>query len=71
MPTTTIYMILTAKDNEHGTPYAMFFDPFKAKRAFDALPGMGSMFGTLSWFLVHYEQEADGTLRLMTELGSR
>ena len=71
MPTKTVYMILTAKDNEHGSPVAMFVDPFKAKREFDALPGFGAAFGTLCWFLVHYEQHENGTLTLKTELGAK
>ncbi len=69
---TQIYMILSAVGTERGQPLAVFFDPFAARRAFDAIDGFSSHFtGNYTAFLVAYEMGKDGTLVELDEIGRK
>lgn len=69
---TQIYMILSAVGYERGQPIAMFFDPFAAKRAFDAIENFSVHFlPKYEAFLVAYELQKDGQLLEIEELGRK
>jgi hypothetical protein len=69
---TQIYMILSAVGYERGPPIAVFFDPFAAKRMFDAIDNMVSAFiPKHTAFLVAYELQKDGQLLELEELGRK
>jgi hypothetical protein len=62
---TPCYAILQQEDREErGRPIAFFWDPFKARAAFDALPMSASAFvGGSAYQLVAYELHHDGPLK--------
>lgn len=69
---TQIYMILAAVGRKRGQPCAVFFDPFAARRAFDAIDDMSSHFtGNHVAFLVAYELGKDGQLIELEEIGRK
>jgi hypothetical protein len=61
---TPCYAILQQEDREErGRPIAFFFDPFKARATFDALPMSPAAFvGGCAYQLVAYELYDNGTL---------
>jgi len=61
---TPCYAILQQEDHEErGRPLAFFWDPFKARAAFDALPMSAAAFiGGGAYQLVAYELYENGTL---------
>ncbi len=67
-----VYMILSAIGYERGPPCAVFFDPFAAKRAFDAIDNFSVHFAPKhEAFLVAYELQKNGQLVELEELGRK
>ena len=70
---TPCYALLQQEDREErGRPIAFFWDPFKARAAFDALPMSAAAFiGGGAYQLVAYELDNNGSLKELQLIGAK
>ena len=67
-----MYMLLSAVGDERGQPIALFFDPFRARAAFDQYNDLAHAFGAgRTVFLVAYQAMPDGSLIELEEIGRK